>query len=430
MLTGKRKKNQWWLIVVLILPAFLYVYLVSVSCDPRSRDTGSVVISFKKVYDKPILYTYTAVDIRQTPADQGYIILGRGEGTPYLLKLDKYGDYLWDTPHETFETYGIPIPEIILVEREGEPDTYYFFCNKTTDGGQSVVLLKISAENNVPGKPEEILLFTDQRGNHLVLPIEARPAPPPVPGFLLLALDASTNEVILIKLDHEHKAAWSNPPVFGFSTICANLFHVSQRQFHFIGFMPTPGNDRYYFHSYLDHQEKGNQSCFGIRLIDPISGSPLKEFPFPIPFLTMDNSGSKVSGALIYQNFPVLLVNRLLDKLKDLNVNEIIINIQYELIYSKPIYVKTMNVNQQKAVFFVGSATNDKIVLYAYDFDTGSLVAKEYFGHTNVYESAGLIETDDGGLAILGTTHMAGLLGRICLFKLSKQDLEDLMGQL
>ncbi|NIM11148.1 MAG: hypothetical protein GTO45_04110 [Candidatus Aminicenantes bacterium] len=425
-LTGKRKKTEWWLMVGLIFPALLYVYLVSTSCDPRYLETDSAA-SFKKVYDKPLLHGYTAVDIRQTPSDKGYIILGICDGVPYLLKLDKYGNYLWDTCYETFSLWSIPIPELILVEREGEPDTYYFFCHKTTGDGQPVVLLKISAENNVPGEPREISLSAHLPEDHLVLPMEARAAPGPVPGFLLLALDVSTNKVILIKLDHESNAAWDNPPVSGFSHICANSFHVSDGRFHFIGFLPTqiPGKDLYYFHSYLDSQRHEYPSCFGITVIDPISGSPLVEYPSPLAFLTMDNSGSTASGALLIENIIAFFVNRSLTDL-----NETIIIIQFELVPSKPVYMKTMNVNEQKAVFFVGSGKNDKIVLYAYDWSTGSFAAKEYFGHTNVYESAGLIETGDGGLAILGTTYLAGQLGRICIFKLSKQELEDLMGQL
>lgn len=414
--------------VVLILPALLYVYLVSTSCDPRYLETDSAA-SFKKVYDKPRLYGYTAVDIRQTPSDNGYIILGICEGVPYLLKLDKYGNYLWDTSYEMFSSrgWGIPIPELILVERKGEPDTYYFFCNKTTDDGHSAVLIEISAGNNVPGKPREISLFPHLPGDRLVLPMAARAAPPSVPGKLLLALDASTNEVILVKLDHENNAAWANPLVSGFSHMCANSYPVSDRRFHFIGFMPTqiPGKNLYYFHSYSDSQRYEYPFCFGITVIEPISGTPLVEYPSPMAFLTMDNSDSTASGALLIENIITFFVNR---SLTDVNENTIII--QFELVPSKPVYMKTMNVNEQKAVFFVGSGRNDKIVLYAYDLSTGSLAAKKYFGHTNVYESAGLIETGDGGLAVLGTTYLAGQLDRICLFKLSKQELEDLMGQL
>ncbi|NIM11624.1 MAG: hypothetical protein GTO45_05975, partial [Candidatus Aminicenantes bacterium] len=59
---------------------------------------------------------------------------------------------------------------------------------------------------------------------------------------------------------------------------------------------------------------------------------------------------------------------------------------------------------------------------------TGSYLAVKYLGDIHIYEAAGLIDTEDGGLAILGTTYVTGLLGRICLFKLSKAELEAFVG--
>ena len=85
--------------------------------------------------------------------------------------------------------------------------------------------------------------------------------------------------------------------------------------------------------------------------------------------------------------------------------------------------------NGQTIVFFAGSSKSDQIVLYTYSVSSGICLDKKYFGGTRFYEAAGLIKTADGGIEILGTTYLASLFDRICLFKLSKEELENMVGQ-
>jgi len=67
--------------------------------------------------------------------------------------------------------------------------------------------------------------------------------------------------------------------------------------------------------------------------------------------------------------------------------------------------------------------------LYAYEKSSGDFLNNRYFGDIRIYEAAGLIDTYDGGLAILGNTFVMDQLGRICVFKLSKTEVEDLCSQ-
>jgi len=99
---------------------------------------------------------------------------------------------------------------------------------------------------------------------------------------------------------------------------------------------------------------------------------------------------------------------------------------QSELKGTTTLLIKAMTVNNGPVIFFAGSTKNNRIVLYAYDRLNGEQIAKTYFGHTHIYEVSALSVTDDDGLALLGSTFAAGQLGRICLFKLSKTDLEIL----
>ena len=54
---------------------------------------------------------------------------------------------------------------------------------------------------------------------------------------------------------------------------------------------------------------------------------------------------------------------------------------------------------------------------------TGTFISSRYLGFSNPYEIASLVQTSDEGLAVCGTTYLAGRFPRICIFKLSKEEL-------
>jgi len=63
--------------------------------------------------------------------------------------------------------------------------------------------------------------------------------------------------------------------------------------------------------------------------------------------------------------------------------------------------------------------------LYAYDAEDGTLLSLKYLGQTSPYEIGNFVKTLDGGLIVLGNTFVAGRFSRLCLFKLTKSELED-----
>ena len=54
-------------------------------------------------------------------------------------------------------------------------------------------------------------------------------------------------------------------------------------------------------------------------------------------------------------------------------------------------------------------------------------MGSHYLGFSNPFEVASLIRTEDEGLLVCGTTYLAGRFPRICLFKLSKENVESFM---
>jgi hypothetical protein len=146
----------------------------------------------------------------------------------------------------------------------------------------------------------------------------------------------------------------------------------------------------------------------------------------PLPFIALHRHGFTASGAILVEGAVYFFIDTRIDR----EFGQENLLLQFDLIASRPVYTRAVNLDDQEILLFLGSEKTKRIVLTAYNLSRGSIVPnKKYFGHTNVYEAAGLTRTADGGLAVLGTTYLAGQLGRICLFKLSKEELEQLVGQ-
>jgi len=72
-----------------------------------------------------------------------------------------------------------------------------------------------------------------------------------------------------------------------------------------------------------------------------------------------------------------------------------------------------------------GSTTkSNQIILMLHDPSTGDLRGVKYLGFVNPYELSSITQTADGGLAVIGTTYVAGRFPRVCLFKIGPVDLE------
>jgi hypothetical protein len=94
-----------------------------------------------------------------------------------------------------------------------------------------------------------------------------------------------------------------------------------------------------------------------------------------------------------------------------------------ELKPDAPVVLKRI-IGQGTPVMAYNSDTkNAQIALYFYDASTGNLRGSKYFGYSNPYEASNFIQTSDGGLAVVGTTYVAGRFPRIVLIKISQEEL-------
>ena len=409
----------------IVLSFFLICFLIT-SCSQQTTDQKfSEIYSFFKIYEKNDEENYTAVDIKQTE-DGGYIILGKIGRVPYLLKIDSKGKFLWDTKAEDFKFKGTntvdsydyidPIGDIIIPN--GENNDFLFFCHDISES-RIITLLKVIKTNDIT-----------------LIPFKFPESLPPSANVPVVAKRTIDNKVLLFTVNinlHKVKYLMLSPESDDWEYIRYELgkgrvfkieCEIKDNRHNFIELIQDSENRLYNFHGYLASKFEFT-SCFGITTIDLHDNMFIKNIlPLKKPFIaTLWHSEDKFSGARIVNGTVSLFVNIEVSNIDDKEGNE-----QFELIESKPVFIKTMKVKEREIVFFSGSSKNNKIVLYAYESSTGDLLGKNYYGDVRLYEICGLLQTADSGLAILSTTFYFDIFNRICLFKLSNEDLEDITG--
>jgi len=89
-------------------------------------------------------------------------------------------------------------------------------------------------------------------------------------------------------------------------------------------------------------------------------------------------------------------------------------------------YLDLLDINGESTLVAGTTTKSDQNILYFYDPNSGELVGSKRLGYNNPYELVKIIQSNDGGLTILGNTYVLGRFSRIYLYKLSEQDLIDI----
>lgn len=411
----------------------LYVLLLlgTDACSPASQTSGGEPGSrFSKIYDKSDKNaSYTAVDMVQTGT--GYLILGMDRGALYLLKIKENGDFSKDA---LLDNYVAPNRNLLQIGQE-----YYIFCNEKSAENPKPIMLRITL-SHLDIQPFTIAFDFYYDGIGPIEPVHAVKIHDN--GFLLLTKDGSWGDIYLFKLDKYGENIGAGR-CFWPSSHCRSGYSHTDNRFHFTGDADNP--DVFYFQSYsgyyyptstvfdcetdelTDTTDDESGECFRIEVGDPESNNTIDKFLVERPFTAMhwhvyDINGINFSGAAVSENDIVMLyVNSSMEPTMDA------VYTQPELHAEKPVFIKTAKVKGEDIVFFAATTNAGNIVLYAYGLLDRNILGKTYFGGTRFYEAADLIGTNDGGLAILGTTNVLDRIKRICLFKLSSADLEEMV---
>lgn len=94
--------------------------------------------------------------------------------------------------------------------------------------------------------------------------------------------------------------------------------------------------------------------------------------------------------------------------------------------YDAKVQMATIELDGSAYVIIATTTKNQQIALHFYD-NTGAYIAVDYLGFSNPYQLGAVQVTADNGLAILGSTQVAGKFQRLCLFKKSEGEIKDLV---
>lgn len=389
---------------IIFFLTFIVAGTCHTSCSEKS-DPNYDQENFTSIFDNSqFSASYYPIDVKQTP-DGGYLVLGerrllesnfRGV---YLMKADKYGKFV--TAVEVDEQYVNAVGDLMVSGSQ-----YYFFC---MDG--------FSLETQ--------LVSVD--------PISASPTITPVNGLTYpAAASLDGNNFLLLSYEHGDKrtvvsqinttGSVSNSVAFDIGAgddveePIINHFIRTGKRFPFqVGKL---SNGLYFFNGFENYTfslvftnldeitgvVQGQQDDGGFSAVLPLTGNKFAAARFNfgdnyfLPNVTLSTNSPSIGVDLGGNTLP-------------------------ELISNAPVKIKRLTIKTKNVLVYASDTKSKQIGLFFYDETSGEFLSSRYLGFSNPFEIAGVIETTDKGLMVCGTTYLAGRFPRICLIKLSEEEL-------
>jgi hypothetical protein len=382
----------------------LLISAVVIACSNDS-DPAADKSTFSRIYDNDKFNTsYYPIDITQTP-DGGYLILGGRKleasnfSGAYILKVDEFGGFV--SEQEVDEANVDPIGPILT-----NADKYYFFSMTSVGLQAQLIGMDANGQN----------LETIQVGGTYPAAAASDNG-----NFLLLSYDNDKKESVVSVVGPSGAVTASKGYSIGegdaVEAPIINHFIRNGRQYPFQVGRTLSG--KYFFNGFYNYTfslvftdlaevkpnaVQGQQDQGGLNQVVPLTGDTYATSRFNfgdnylLPNVTLSSTSLTSSVDLGGNSFP-------------------------ELIANAPVKILLTTLNGKEVILYASNTRSRQIALYGYDKTTGKFLGSKYMGFSNPYEIASLVNTKDGGLAVCGTTYVAGRFSRICLFKFSKDEL-------
>ena len=388
------------------------LFLLFAGACKNESDLATDKANFSRIYDNSqFSNSYYPIDMVQTP-DGGFLILGgrklvaiTAEGDHevsnfsgvYLLKIDELGNFVSD--QEVDSLYVDPVGPLIA----GNGNYYFFTMNATSLQTQ---LIGLSAGGEIgqiqPVSRTYPLAAGFDNGN-----------------FLLLSYNKEDKESVISVVGSDGSVSASKGYTIGVGDAVEapliNHFTRNGRQYPFqVG--RAPGG-KYFFNGFYNYtfsfvftdlaEEKPNQvqgtnDNAGLNQVVPLGADLYAASRFDygenylLPQASLSSTSVTSSVNLPGNSFP-------------------------ELVPNAPVKTLVTTLNGKEVIIYGSNTRSHQIALYAYEKSTGVFLGSKYLGFSNPYEIGSLVATTDGGIAVSGTTYVAGRFPRICLFKFSKE---------
>lgn len=390
-------------VLILIVAAF------TTSCTEESNPTFDTD-NFTSIFDNNQFdASYFPIDMRQTP-DGGYLVLGGRRLSDsnftgiYLLKADKNGNFVKEI--EVEQTSVNPIAK--LTEHQNK---YYFFC-----------MDPVTQEAQIADVDADLAAVT-------ITPVQGGLTYPAAASFVdnnfvLLSYNNGSKESVISLVSVSGGVQASKGYSIGtgedIEEPIINHFIRTGRQYPFeVG---KVSSSLYFFNGFFNY-------TFSLVFTDISSDDPVgvvqgQQDDGGFSAVT-SLGGSKFASSRFNFGDNFILPNKDLSTAGNTSSTDL-------GGYSLPEMVENANVRilrttiDNKNVLIYGTDTKSKqIGLLFYEEASGTFMSSRYLGFSNPFEIANVTQTADGGLAVCGTTYLAGRFPRICIFKLSKDKLAE-----
>lgn len=378
-------------------------------CDIRDNEIEPG-LSFNRIYNTDSFTdTYYPQDIVQT-SDSAYLILSTTDSwTPFLLKADAEGFYSWDLSLP--EPFVNPLDELYQ-----QGDDLYMICMDELNLGTYILRI-----NPAGGSPE--VVFNSQE---IEYPLAASTTPDG--GWLIQSFDREARRTRLTKLSPAYDVEWDenfNIMEDVEEQVIKHLTRTGKRLPFLCGYAPGTGNSGYYYFNGF------NNFTISLTFVNPTDGSPLgvmngfRDLEYINAIQPLSNGNVALAKNSYGDNFllPQAEVNtRAVSTSSELSTNNF-----PEIDPTARVVIKNIQIQNRDISLFATHTKSKRISLYVYDAENGSLQDIFYLGQSAPYEIGGLDRTSDGGLVVAGRTFVGGRFPRLCLFKLTREEVENLL---
>lgn len=378
-------------------------------CDIRENEI-ELGLSFTKIYNTDSFTdTFYPLDVVQAP-DSAYLILSATDSwTPYLLKADSEGDYDW---HQT-----LPEPFVNPLERLYQlNDGLYMVCMDELN--LSTYILELD-----PAGGQARIVFNS---HDLEYPLAASITPEG--GWLIQSFDRESRRTLLTKLTPAYDVEWQQD--FDImedveEKVIKHLTRTGKRLPFFCGYSQGDGNSGYYYFNGF------HNFTISLTFVNPTNGETLgvmngfRDLEYINAVQPLSNGNVALAKNSYGDNYllPQAIVNaRGVSSSADLTTNGF-----PELDPAARVIIKNTQIVNRDISLFATHTKSKRISLYAYDAEQGNLQNVLYLGQSAPYEVGGFDRTSDGGLVVLGRTFVGGRFPRLCLFKLTPAEIENLL---
>lgn len=389
----------------LILLTGISAGLISCGSDNDSLEPTD---GFTRIYDDPNFTSeYDPLDLLPT-RDGGYLLLAATESwNPYIIKTDRDGQVEW---HGTVnEAYVNPLASLLNIN-----DSVYLLCMNEVTLATEVLRVNLASRSIEPANTLEAIQY----------PLAVSQTPDG--SLLVLGYNRENRSSTLHKVSASFAPVWSAEYPIEEDVeedIIDHLSRTSLRLPFFTG--STANGERYYFNGFSNY-------TLALNFVDPASGAlagtlnGFRRDGFVSAAHHLDGSRFALARRAFGVNtlLPTIEVNYQAVS----NSSDLAANSYPEIAADAPLVIKTTQLRGKTVLVYGTHTKRQQLVFYFYDQETATLLGTQYLGLSDPYQLGNFAFTDEGELLVLAETFLIGRFSRLCLFKLSPQEVDQILG--